>query len=207
MCGIAGILKFDSSSSPDKQRLLAMRDALVHRGPDDAGVIIKGQVGLAHRRLSIIDLDGGHQPMESPDGRYWITYNGELYNFKELRNDLKKHGCHFTSQSDTEVVLQAYQTLGLDCVSHLRGMFAFAIWDAVEQQLFVARDRLGIKPLYFAIGENEMLFGSEIKSVLAASTDTPVFNRAILPEFLASRYVAEDATFFEGIQKLLPAHT
>lgn len=207
MCGIAGILKFDSRACAEERRLLAMRDALVHRGPDDAGIMLKGQIGLAHRRLSIIDLAGGHQPMGTADGRFWITYNGELYNFRELRTELEISGCRFASQSDTEVVLQAYQVFGRSCVDHLRGMFAFAIWDVVKQQLFLARDRLGIKPLYLAIGDNEILFGSEIKAVLAASAKAPVFNRAILPEFLASRYVAEEATFFAGIRKLLPAHT
>ncbi len=187
--------------------MLAMRESLLHRGPDEAGVMVSGPVGLAHRRLSIIDLAGGHQPMSNPGGNIWITYNGELYNFRELRELLVSRGCTFTTDSDTEVVLRAYEVLGESCVEQFRGMFAFAIWDGPRQQLFLARDRLGIKPLYYSINDTELLFGSEIKALLAGSAARPVFNRAILPEFLASRYVAGDATFFKGVRKLMPGHT
>jgi len=184
-----------------------MRQSLLHRGPDGAGMMVNGPVGLAHRRLSIIDVAGGHQPMSNPGGKIWITYNGELYNFKELRELLVHQGCVFRTKSDTEVVLRAYEVFGESCVQRLRGMFAFAIWDGPNQSLFLARDRLGIKPLYYSIDETELLFGSEIKALLAGRTPPPVFNRAVLPEYLASRYVAGDATFFEGVRKLLPGHT
>jgi asparagine synthase (glutamine-hydrolysing) len=207
MCGIAGILQFNPGASPDEARLVAMRDSLVHRGPDGAGLIIDGPVGLAHRRLSIIDLAGGHQPMGNQQRGTWITYNGELYNFRELRLQMQRMGCQFETNSDTEVVLRAYEVYGDGCVDHLRGMFAFAIWDGPNQRLFLARDRLGIKPLYFSLTDSELLFGSEIKAILAGTAGKPAFNRAILPEYLASRYVAGDETFFEGIWKLLPAHT
>ncbi len=207
MCGISGILKLDAGAQAERNRVLLMRDTLVHRGPDGAGVMVKGPVGLAHRRLSIIDLAGGHQPMCDEQARIWITYNGELYNYKALRSALLQRGCHFATESDTEVVLQAYAVFGDDCVEHLRGMFAFAIWDARSQRLFLARDRLGIKPLYFAIRGKELLFASEIKAILAVSETAPVFNRDVLPEFLASRYVAGGETFFKGITKLLPGHT
>ena len=207
MCGIAGILKRDSRDRVEERRLLAMREVLTHRGPDGAGAVVVGQVGLAHRRLSIIDLDGGHQPMSNSSGTIWLTYNGEIYNFRELRAELQDRGFSFTTDSDTEVVLRAYEAFGEHCVEHLRGMFAFAIWDEPRHRLFLARDRIGIKPLYFSIDANEMLFASEIKAILAASPRRPAFNRAILPEFLASRYVAGSETFFEDIQKLHPAHT
>ena len=187
--------------------MLAMRESLLHRGPDSAGLVVSGPIGLAHRRLSIIDLAGGHQPMSNPAGDIWITYNGELYNFRELRELLVRRGCAFRTDSDTEVVLRAYEVFGESCVEQLRGMFAFAIWDGPRQRLFLARDRLGIKPLYYSINDTELLFGSEIKALLAGSTSHPVFNRAILPEYLASRYVAGDATFFEGVRKLMPGHT
>ncbi len=207
MCGIAGTLKFNPSESPSEARLVAMRDSLHHRGPDGAGLMIDGPVGLAHRRLSIIDLEGGHQPMANAERSIWITYNGELYNFRELRSQLEQRGCRFTTHSDTEVLLRAYEVFGEDCVEHLRGMFVFAIWDSVQRKLFIARDRLGIKPLYYRVSDNELLFGSEIKAVLAADPGRPTFNREVLPEFLASRYVAGEETFFEGVRKLLPAHT
>jgi asparagine synthase (glutamine-hydrolysing) len=207
MCGITGILKFDPRAEVQQRRLLAMRESLLHRGPDGAGVMVRGPIGLAHRRLSIIDLAGGHQPMSNPEGDTWITYNGEIYNFRELRELLVRQGCIFRTDSDTEVVLGAYEVFGESCVELLRGMFAFAIWDGPRQRLLLARDRLGIKPLYYSINDTELLFGSEIKALLAGSASRPVFNRAILPGFLASRYVAGDATFFEGVRKLMPGHT
>ena len=207
MCGIAGILKFDPSSNVEEKCLLAMRDTLLHRGPDDAGIMLAGPVGLAHRRLSIIDLAGGHQPMASREKVFWITYNGELYNFRELRKELQSKGCQFQTDSDTEVILQAYDLYGEDCVNYLRGMFAFCIWDRRHQKLFMARDRLGIKPLYYHINDTEILFGSEIKAILAANDNASEFNNAILPEFLASRYTAGEDTFHKGVCKLLPAHT
>lgn len=207
MCGIAGILKFDANASVDEVRLEGMRDVLRHRGPDDAGSMVVGSVGLAHRRLSIIDLDHGHQPMMNADGSVWITYNGEVYNFKALRAELESRGCVFSTQCDTEVVLRAYEVFGEDCVEHLRGMFAFAVWDQKRQRLLLARDRLGIKPLYYAIADGQLLFGSEIKSILAADVVRPELNAAVLPEYLANRYVADGSTFYRDIQKLLPGHT
>jgi asparagine synthase (glutamine-hydrolysing) len=206
MCGIAGILKFDRHAEVQERRLRAMRDSLVHRGPDDAGLMVQGRIGLAHRRLSIIDLAGGHQPMSDPEGKLWISYNGELYNYRTLREDLRARGCEFTTQSDTEVVLRAFEVFGEACVEHLRGMFAFAIWDDRKQKLFLARDRLGIKPLYLAQRDDELLFASEIKGILAGLPGPARFNRDVLPEFLASRYVAGEETFFEGVRKLLPGH-
>ncbi|HEY4128771.1 MAG TPA: asparagine synthase (glutamine-hydrolyzing) [Gammaproteobacteria bacterium] len=207
MCGIAGILKFSTDQAVEYPRLDRMRNAMQHRGPDDSCIVIRGRVGLAHNRLSIIDLGGGQQPMTGGGHHSWISYNGELYNFRELRKELEERGCRFVTDSDTEVVLQAYQVYGEDCVSHLRGMFAFAIWDRNRQKLFLARDRLGIKPLYYSVTDREILFASEIKGILAAEGFKPEFNKAILPEFLATRYVGGSETFFQGVFKLLPGYT
>lgn len=206
MCGIAGILKFDPRASVDRAGLERMRDVLRHRGPDDAGSEILGNVGLAHRRLSIIDLDHGHQPMANADRSVWITYNGEIYNFKALRAELESRGCRFSTRCDTEVVLRAYEEFGEACTERLRGMFAFAVWDSNRHKLFLARDRLGIKPLYYAITDDQILFGSEIKSILASNALKPELNSAVLPEFLANRYVADDSTFYRNVHKLLPGH-
>ncbi|MEY4640391.1 MAG: hypothetical protein RLZZ227_385, partial [Pseudomonadota bacterium] len=208
MCGIAGILKFDPNEGINEARLLAMRDSLLHRGPDDGGLMHDKRIGLAHRRLSIIDLSAaGHQPMANPQRTVWLSYNGEVYNFRELRTRLQGLGCHFETRSDTEVVLRAYEYYGESCVEHLSGMFAFAIWDAPKQRLFLARDRLGIKPLYYAVTGTQLLFGSEVKAILAEGSLQPEFNRNVLPEFLASRYVSGSDTFFAGVHKLLPGHT
>lgn len=207
MCGIAGIIKFNSDAVVDESRICRMGDVLRHRGPDEKGSIIIDNAGLAHRRLSIIDLAHGQQPMTNADRSVWLTYNGELYNFQALRAELQARGSVFTTQSDTEVVLKSYEQFGERCVDHLQGMFAFAIWDRRKRRLFLARDRVGIKPLYYATTADQLLFGSEIKAILAAGIIRPAFNETILPEFLANRYVAGSATFFKGIQKLLPGHT
>lgn len=204
MCGIAGILEFDAQRTVESVRLERMRAALRHRGPDDEGGKVCGRAGLAHSRLSIIDLGGGRQPMADATGRIWISYNGEIYNYRELRTELMSLGSSFTTQSDTEVILRTYEVFGEDCVKHLRGMFAFAIWDENRQKLFLARDRLGIKPLYYAVTADEIQFGSEIKAILAAGGVRPELNRAILPEFLATRFIAGSETFFLGVHKLLP---
>ncbi len=205
MCGIVGLLSFDSRDSVDQQRLVAMRDTLYHRGPDGAGLMTAGRIGLAHRRLSIIDLVGGHQPMASNGA--WVVSNGEIYNFRALRSQLESMGYVFTTQSDTEVILGAWEMFGENCVDHLDGMFAFAIWDTSLEKLFLARDRLGIKPLYYSIGENEFSFASEIKALLCQPTSAHAFSHKALPEYLANRYVAGADTFFDGIRKLLPGHS
>ncbi|HEX5314273.1 MAG TPA: asparagine synthetase B, partial [Gammaproteobacteria bacterium] len=158
----------DGGRESDRSRLERMGAALAHRGPDDGGIFIGSGAALVHRRLSIIDVAGGHQPMTNTAGDIWITCNGEIYNYRELRRELRVRGREFSTSSDTEVILRAYETFGEDCVRYLRGMFAFAIWDARRRRLFLARDRLGIKPLYYAQTGNELLFASEIKALLAA---------------------------------------
>lgn len=207
MCAIAGILNFNQYQTVDAARLKRMCDVLAHRGPDDEGRVIADNAGLGHRRLAIIDLAGGRQPMANADRSVWISYNGEVYNFKELRMELERRGYTFATRSDTEVVLRAYEAFGEACVERLQGMFAFAVWDQRRRKLFLARDRLGIKPLYYAVTGDELVFASEIKAILAAGSIRPALKREILPEFLATRFIAGDETFFQDIHKLLPAHT
>src|SRR5262245_33824527 len=207
MCGIVGIVKRDPGEAAEADRLVRMRDVLRHRGPDAEGIFLDGPVGLGHRRLAIVDVAGGHQPMTSADGRACIVYNGEVYNHPALRVELIGRGHAYRTRSDTETILHLYEDDGDRCVERLGGMFAFALWDRARRRLLLARDRLGIKPLYYAVTERELLFASEIKAILAARLERPRFNAAILPEFLATRFVASDETFFAGIRKLMPGHT
>jgi asparagine synthase (glutamine-hydrolysing) len=207
MCGIAGILKRDPRQRAEDLRLVRMRDALQHRGPDGAGLYIDGHAGLGHRRLSIVDVAGGHQPMANEDESVWIVFNGEIYNHAQLRPGLERRGHRYRTRSDTETILHLYEEDGARCVERLQGMFAFAIWDRAKRSLLLARDRLGIKPLYYADTGQELLFASEIKGLLAAGGLEPVLNQRIVPEFLATRFVAGEETFFRGIRKLLPGRT
>ena len=207
MCGIAGILKFDPRERAEDARVVRMRDALQHRGPDGAGLYIDGPAGLGHRRLSIVDVAGGHQPMANEDESVWIAFNGEIYNHAALRRELEGRGHRYRTRSDTETILHLYEEEGERCVERLQGMFAFAIWDRGRGRLLLARDRLGIKPLYFADTGRELLFASEIKGILAAGGVQPTLNQQIVPEFLATRFVAGAETFFHGIHKLLPGRT
>jgi asparagine synthase (glutamine-hydrolysing) len=207
MCGIAGIVRFSPRATVDEARVKRMRDALSHRGPDGAGLWCEGPVGLGHRRLAIVDVGSGHQPMTNEDGAVWITYNGEIYNHAALRPELEALGHRYRTRSDTETILHLYEEHGARAVEKLQGMFAFALWDRKQKMLLLARDRLGIKPLYYAVTDDELLFASEIKAILAAGSIRPAFNEAILPEFLATRFVSGEETFFRGIQKLLPGRT
>lgn len=157
MCGICGIVKSEAPVTDDE--ILAMREVLRHRGPDSAGQIVKGRVGLGHRRLSIIDLsEAGSQPMLNENGSIFLVFNGEIYNFQELQQFLEKKGHHFRSQSDSEVIVHAYEEFGLDCLNHFRGMFAFALWDHDRRRLFAARDRLGKKPFFLLPPQRRFLF-------------------------------------------------
>jgi asparagine synthase (glutamine-hydrolysing) len=206
MCGIAGIVTFDPRERPDEERLKRMRDSLRHRGPDGEGTVVHGQAGLAHRRLAIVDVRGGHQPMCNEDGTVWITFNGEIYNHAQLRAELEARGHRYRTRCDTESILHLYEEEGEGVVDGLHGMFAFAIWDRVRRRLLLARDRLGIKPLYYAQTDHELLFASEIKAILASGTPRAALNEAVVPEFLANRFVSTDETLFHGIRKLLPGH-
>jgi len=207
MCGIVGILKFDPQETVDETRLKRMRDTLFHRGPDGEGLWVEGPVGLGHRRLSIVDVAGGHQPMANEDETAWIVYNGEIYNHAALRPGLEARGHCYRTRSDTETILHLYEEEGERCVERLQGMFAFAVWDRARGRLLLARDRLGIKPLYYACTDHELVFASEIKAILAAGAVRPALNEMILPEFLATRFVSGEETFFRGVRKLLPGRT
>src|SRR2546428_6577110 len=207
MCGIVGIAKLDPRESVDEARVKRMRDVLRHRGPDGEGLLIDGPVGLGMRRLAIVDVAGGQQPMANEDRTVWIVYNGEVYNHAALRPGLERRGHTYATRSDTETILHLYEEEGERCVERLQGMFAFAIWDSVRGRLLLARDRLGIKPLYYAWADEELLFASEIKAILAAGAVRPALTEAILPEFLAAGFTAGPETFFNGVRKLLPGRT
>jgi asparagine synthase (glutamine-hydrolysing) len=203
MCGIAGIVSHD----PERRRRIgAMLDAMVHRGPDDEGIAEAPPCVLGQRRLSIIDLAGGHQPIPNADETAWIICNGEIYNYQALRAELVADGVSFRCNSDTEVILHLYEKYGVDCVHKLRGMFAFAIWDSRSGELFCARDRLGQKPFYYWTEGRELAFGSEIKALLAQDPGLRQMNRAALDQYLSLRIICSPDSMFEGVRKLPPAH-
>jgi asparagine synthase (glutamine-hydrolysing) len=206
MCGICGKLMFSSDERVSPELVKVMADTIHHRGPDDEGYYASGPIGLGFRRLSIIDLASGHQPLSNEDGTIWIVFNGEIYNFQELRAFLLSKGHAFKTQTDTEVIVHLYEELGPKCLKKLRGMFAFAIWDGNSKTLLLARDRVGIKPLYYCLTNTSLVFGSEIKAILA----DPSVNREIAPElidrFLTFLYMPGEETLLKGIQKLAPGH-
>jgi asparagine synthase (glutamine-hydrolysing) len=206
MCGIAGIVALDPRERVEARRMARVRDVLRHRGPDGEGLYVDGPVALAHRRLAIVDVAGGQQPMANEDGRIWIVFNGEIYNHAELRPGLEARGHRYRTRSDTETILHLYEEEGEACVERLQGMFAFAIWDGARGRLLLARDRLGIKPLYYAVSERELVFASEIKALLAAGVPARL-RHELLPEFLANRYVSGEDTLFAGVRRLSPGHT
>ena len=209
MCGINGIaLSTRSGRRLDREMLIRMRDVIKHRGPDDVGIFVDDRVGLGHRRLSIVDVAAGHQPMTNEDGSLQITYNGEIYNHADYRNELEDRGHVYTTHCDTETILHLYEEHGPRCVDYLRGMFAFAIWDARKKELFVARDRLGVKPLYFAHTDDGCLyFGSEIKTLFQTGAVTPELNFRVLPDYLANHATSGEETLYRGVRRLLPGHT
>jgi asparagine synthase (glutamine-hydrolysing) len=206
MCGIAGIVATDHLDPSDRQRALRMRDVMTHRGPDEAGLYSDDRAVLAHRRLSIVDLSTGQQPMSNEDQTVWVVFNGEIYNHAGIRHVLEAEGHVFRTRSDTEAIIHAYEQWGDECVHRFRGMFAFAIWDERKRRLLLVRDRLGIKPLYWARAGRSLLFGSEIKALLASGLIEARVNEAAVPELLSTRYVSGTETMFEGICKLLPGY-
>ena len=206
MCGICGALALSDETIVGAELLRAMNSTLIHRGPDDEGYYREGRVGLAMRRLSIIDLASGHQPIGNEDGSFWIVFNGEIYNYRELRDDLEKRGCQFSTNSDTEVVLHAYEEFGMDCLERLNGMFAFAIWDNRRHRLWIARDRLGIKPLYYYQDRRIFLFASEIKAILAHPGVRREIDPAGLNNYFTFGHSVAPDTIYKGIKKLLPGH-
>jgi asparagine synthase (glutamine-hydrolysing) len=206
MCGICGIVNFNATEPVDRQVLQSMTSAQAHRGPDDHGYFVEQNVGLGHRRLSIIDLSGGKQPMFNEDGSVVVVFNGEIYNYADLSSDLVSRGHRFTTRSDTETIVHAYEEYGNDCMRDFRGMFAFAIWDRRRRRLTLVRDRLGIKPVYYYLGKEFIVFASEIKSLLQHPGVPREVDRQSVDLYLSLRYVPGPRTMFKGIFKLQPGH-
>jgi asparagine synthase (glutamine-hydrolysing) len=206
MCGVCGILKFNAADSVDPALVEAMTEGISHRGPDDFGYHVQGQVGLGHRRLSIIDLAGGRQPMENEDGSVVVVFNGEIYNFQDIRRDLIRRGHRFRTRSDTETIVHAYEEYGDDCVKQFRGMFVFALWDQRRQRLLIVRDRLGIKPLYYYQNRDGLFFSSEVKSLTECQEVPREVDETSLNLYLSLRYVPGPRTMFKGILKLQPGY-
>lgn len=208
MCGIAGIFDLQDARRIDEARLVRMRDSLTHRGPDDHGLHVEAGIGLAHRRLSIIDLDGGHQPLCNEDGSVVVVYNGEIYNFQELSRELAEAGHTFRTRCDTEVLVHAWESWGEECVSRLRGMFAFALWDRKQKLLFLARDRVGIKPLHYGLlPDGRLLFGSELKALLTHPELPRRIDPRAVEEYFAFGYVPDPKTIMRDVWKLPAGHT
>jgi len=199
MCGITGIFEYKDSHPVSEQLLKKMTDSLAHRGPDAEGIYTSGSIGLGHRRLSILDLsEQGNQPMKILDGRMVITYNGEIYNFKEIREELEKKGHNFRSNCDGEVIVHAYEEYGVNCLHMFNGMFAICLYDINKRQLFLARDRIGIKPLYYYLNDGELIFCSEIKGILQHPIKREI-NKSVLDKFIAIRYIPGEKTIFNNI--------
>ncbi|MCW5587002.1 MAG: amidotransferase 1, exosortase A system-associated, partial [Chromatiales bacterium] len=208
MCGIAGIFNTRSEDAPQTELINRMTDAITHRGPDESGIHLEPGLALGHRRLSVIDIASGQQPLFNEDRSAAIVFNGEIYNFMQLRPELEALGYRFTTHSDTEVILHAWQAWGSQCVQRLRGMFAFAIWDQKRRHLFLARDRLGIKPLYYALLPNgHFVFGSELKALLPHPALPRDRDPMAIEEYFAYGYIPEPRTIFSGVRKLPPGHT
>ena len=206
MCGISGIAHAQRECSVSVDLLREMRDALTHRGPDGAGLITYEGVGLAHRRLSIIDVQGGAQPLANEDSTIWVTFNGEIYNFQRLRGELIARGHQFSTRCDTEVLVHMYEEYGDDFPTRLNGIFAFAIHDRRRGRVLLARDHLGVKPLFYAVQDETLFFGSEVRSVLIGMEERPRISTEALQEYLTFRYICAPRTFVEGVHRLLPGH-
>lgn len=205
MCGIVGICNFDESPV-GKKSIQGMCDSIRHRGPDDEGIALFNNIGIGMRRLSIIDLSGGHQPITNEDKSIWVVLNGEIYNYLELREGLVKSGHIFKTNSDTESIVHLYEEYGIDCLQHLQGMFAFALFDAKERALFIARDRLGIKPLFYYLDNERFLFASEIKAILSVHGVDRDMDFTAMDAFFTYTYIPAPKTIFKSIQKLEPGH-
>jgi asparagine synthase (glutamine-hydrolysing) len=204
MCGICGQYHFGSGEPASRATVTAMARAIAHRGPDDEGFYFSGPLGLGFRRLSIIDLAGGHQPMSDADGRIWVAFNGEIYNFQELRAELQAHGHHFRTRSDTEVIVHGYREWGTAVLQRLNGMFGLAIWDDSAKRLVVARDPSGIKLIYYRIADGTVTFGSELRAVLAGLPQRPTIDATAINLFLRYRYTPSPLTMYDGVRKLAP---
>ncbi|MDO8750291.1 MAG: asparagine synthase (glutamine-hydrolyzing) [Dehalococcoidia bacterium] len=206
MCGICGIVNQDPQRPVDLEVLKAMNTTMYHRGPDDDGMFVDKGVGLAMRRLAIIDVAGGHQPVHNEQQTVWTVFNGEIYNYRELNIRLEAQGHQFYTHTDTETIVHAYEQWGEGCVDHFNGMYGFAIWDSVNRKLLLARDRMGIKPLYYALNNGTLVFGSELRAVLAHPVVARRLNLHALAEYLACEYVPSPLSIIEGVHKLPPGH-
>lgn len=206
MCGICGVFNFRPRAPVDQIALKQAASALAHRGPDDEGFYIDREIGLGIRRLSIIDLARGHQPLSNEDGSIWIAFNGEIYNYRDLRSSLLLRGHVFRTATDTEVILHLYEERGTACLDDLRGMFAFALWDGRSRRLFLARDRLGVKPLFYRVTNSSIQFASELAALRPLAPQTFEIDRQSLYDFFAFRYVPAPQTLYRGVRKLLPGH-
>lgn len=206
MCGICGILNFDKTHKVDEELIRKMTHKMIHRGPDGEGFYFDNNFGFGHRRLSIIDIDGGKQPMSNEDETVWIVQNGEIYNYLELAALLRKKDHKLKTHSDTEVIIHLYEEYGVDCVKHLNGMFSFVIWDSKRKKIFAARDRIGIKPFYYFLNSQKFIFASEIKAILCDDTIARIPNKAAIAQYLSRMYTIDDSTFFKSINKLMPGH-
>jgi asparagine synthase (glutamine-hydrolysing) len=205
MCGICGIFNLNGDGV-DRPTLDSMSNAIGHRGPDGSGTFVDGAIGLGHRRLSIIDVDGGAQPISNEDDTLQLVFNGEIYNFIELREELLKYGHRFKTKSDTEVIIHAYEQWGVECVNRFNGIFAFALWDGSQRRLFIARDHMGVKPLYYAMVHDRLIFASEIKALLQDRECPREVDIKALGDLFSYRYVPSPDTLFRGIKKLAPGH-
>src|SRR2546430_1127892 len=204
MCGICGQFNFASTAPVDPEIIRRMADSIAHRGPDDEGYFVSGPLGFGFRRLSIIDLAGGHQPMSDAEETVWVILNGEIYNYRELRAELQKKGHQFQTSSDTEVIVHGYKEWGTDVFNHLNGMFGLGIWDLEKKRLVIARDAMGIKLIYYRIMDGRFIFGSEIRALLASEESQPSIDPIALNLFLRFRYTPSPLTILQGIRKLAP---
>lgn len=202
MCGIAGIVNTSAGRKIEAAAIHSMCQAILHRGPDDEGIFVKDNIGFGMRRLSIIDLAGGHQPVFNEDRSVWVVFNGEIYNYPQLRSELQSRGHRLATHTDTEVIVHLYEELGRDCVHQLRGMFAFALYDERRRKVLIARDRLGEKPLHYTFSGERLMFGSEIKAILAVAPELAQIDRAALRQYVQFGYIADPDTAFQEIKKL-----
>ncbi|HEX8998519.1 MAG TPA: asparagine synthetase B, partial [Blastocatellia bacterium] len=206
MCGIIGFVNLDQQQPANERIARAMNQAILHRGPDDEGFYVNANVAMGMRRLSIIDLAGGHQPISNEDGSVWVVFNGEIYNYQELRQGLLARGHQLRTNSDTETIVHLYEDYGDDLIQHLNGMFGFALWDERRQRLLIARDRMGEKPLYFTQTDSAFVFASELKALVEHPSVQRRLNLLALRKYLQYEFVPSPHTMLEGVQKLPPAH-
>lgn len=206
MCGITGIFEFHRRDEISRDLIHRMNETIVHRGPDDEGIYVGPGIGLGFRRLSIIDLSGGHQPISNEDGKIWVMLNGEIYNYPDLRSELERRGHRFATHSDTETIVHLYEEYGEGCFARLRGMFAIALWDSREQKLVLARDRVGKKPLFYSADDKHIVFGSELKVLLAADSLPRALDHQALSDYFSFGYIPAPKTVYQSVRKVLPGH-